>query len=270
MRPLILLLTCCLLLPASAHKARAGSVAYTKTWIRQVVTHVVTVNLNDPKVKVSPAVARKGVGYSEGFGSILSRLQPTAAITGTFFCVRSLIPVGDIVIDGKLVNTECVGTAVCFTADNRVVFRDFGPSAKSYPDSHPAIVCSGPKLVVDGNVYLDPRTEGFRDGGIYRRASRAAIGVTKWNKLLLVSVSRPVYLRKLAWIMKELGAVNAVNLDGGSSTALYCKGRVFNHPARRLTNVILVYDSPDVYAKVKPMLAPLSVVATSTAPQGGG
>jgi exopolysaccharide biosynthesis protein len=270
MRRLMILLVCCLLLPASAHKASAGSVSYTKHWIRQAVAHVVTVDLNDPNVTVSPAVALKGVGHSEGFGSMLSRLHPAAAITGTFFCVRSLIPVGDIVIDGKQVNSGCVGTAVCFTADNRVVFRDFGPSAKTYPDSHPAIVCSGPKLVVDGNVYLDPRTEGFHDGALFRQASRAAIGVTKWNKLLMVTVSRPVYLRKLAWIMKELGAVNAVNLDGGSSTALYCKGRVFNHPARRLTNLILVYDSPDVYAKVKPMFAPLSVVATSSQSQGGG
>lgn len=263
MRRLVPLLTCCVLLAATAIRASAGSVAYTKTWIRGVAAHVISVDLNDPNVKVSPAVARGGVGHSEGFGSMLSRLRPTAAITGTFFCTRSFVPVGDIVVDGKLVNSGCVGTAVCFTADNRVIFRDYGPSMKSYPDTHPAIVCSGPKLVVDGKFYLNPRMEGFHDGGIYRQASRAAIGVTKYNKLLLVTVSHPVYLRKLAWIMKELGAVNAVNLDGGSSTALYCKGRVINHPARRLTNLIVVYDSLEMYAKAKSSLAPIPMVASS-------
>ncbi len=270
MQRLLPLLTCCVLLAAPAHEASAGRIAYTKAWLRGVAAHVVTVDLNDPNVRVSPAVARGGVGHSEVFGSMLSRLRPAAAITGTFFCVRSLVPVGDIVIDGKMINSGRVGTAVCFTVDNRVIFRDFGPSRKSYPDAHPAIVCSGPKLVVDGKFYLNPRMEGFRDGALYRQASRAAIGITKHNKLLMVTVSRPVYLRKLAWIMRELGAVDAVNLDGGSSTALYCKGRVINHPARRLTNLIVVYDNPDMYAKVKPTLAPASEVAASSPAKGGG
>lgn len=269
MQRIPLLLACCLLLPAVALKANAGSVAYTKTWTRGVAAHVITADLNDPNVRVSPAVARRGVGHAEGFGSMLSRLQPSAAITGTFFCVRSLIPVGDIVIDSRLINSGHVGTAVCFTADNTCIFREAGPSSKPDTVVHPAVVCSGPRLVVDGRVYLDPRTEGFHDGALYRQASRVAIGVTKYNKLLMVAVSRPVYLRKLAWIMKELGAVNAVNLDGGSSTALYCNGRVFCHPGRRLTNLIVIYSSPDAYARAKPMLAPPPVLAATSKTQGG-
>jgi hypothetical protein len=116
--------------------------------------------------------------------------------------------------------------------------------------------------VQNGVPYVDPKSEGFHDRGLFRRAVRSAIGITKYNKLLLVTVSRPVYLSRLAKIMKGLGAVNAVNLDGGSSTALCYKGRVFNHPSRRLTNWILIYDSPEVYAKVKNRLSPSPVVST--------
>lgn len=269
MRRIFLLLAACLLLSASAPRVSAGSVVYTKTWIRGVVAHVVTADLNDPNVKVSPAVAKYGIGHSEVFGSMLSRLQPAAAITGTYFCVRSLIPVGDIVIDGQQVNSGCVGTPVCFTSDNLCMIDAPRSSAQQGSSLYQAIVCTGPRLVSHGDVYLDPPSEGFRDRSIYRQASRAAIGVTKNNKLLLVTVNRAVYLRKLAYIMKELGAANAVNLDGGSSTALYCNGRVLSHPARRLTNLIVIYDSPAKYAQVRPILAPSPVVAATQKLQGG-
>lgn len=266
MRRVSEIIVSCLLLSAFVMRADGAqsTVVYTKVWARGVPAHVVTVDLNSPNVKVSPAVARHGVGTSEGFGSMLSRFRPTAAITGTFFCVRSLVPVGDIVIDGKLVNMGCVGTAVCFTSDNTVVFKSGGRSSKSASAGHTAVVCTGPRLVHNGVVYVDPRSEGFRDRALYRKAARTALGITKHNKLLLVAVKRPVYLSKLAQIMRDLGAVNAVNLDGGSSTAMYYKGRVLSHPGRRMTNLLLIYESPEVYAKVKPMLAPLPVVATTS------
>ena len=44
--------------------------------------------------------------------------------------------------------------------------------------------------------------------------------------------------------MKALGANNALNLDGGSSTALYARGRFLSNPARMLTNVLLVTVRP--------------------------
>lgn len=244
--------------------AAAETVVYEKKWMRGVPVHVVTADLNSRSVKVTPAVSKRGVGTSEGFGSMLSRLQPTAAITGTFFCVRSLVPVGDIVIDGRLVNSGSVGTAVCFTDANGVVFCPTGPSSNQMAANHPALVCTGPILVKNGAVRLDPRTEGFRDGGLYRKAARAAIGITANNKLLFVTVTRPIYLRKLAHIMLELGAIDAANLDGGSSTAMYYKGRVLSHPGRRLTNLILIYETTEAYAKAKTELAPSPVVSAAS------
>ena len=35
---------------------------------------------------------------------------------------------------------------------------------------------------------------------------------------------------ELANLMKELGCVNAMNLDGGGSTVMYIKGQVVNKP----------------------------------------
>ena len=244
--------------------ADPGTVTYAKTWMRGVPVHVITADLNSPDVKVTPAVARHGVGTSEGFGSMLSRLRPAAAVTGTFFCMRTLVPVGDIVIDGRLVNSGSVGTPVCFTEHNEVVFSPGGPSSNPAAAMHPALVATGPMLVRNGVVRLDPRSEGFRDGALYRKAARTALGITSNNKLILVAVTRPIYLRKLAHIMLELGTVNAANLDGGGSTALYHKGRVLTHPGRRLTNLVVIYETTEAYAKAKPRLAPSPVVSATS------
>ena len=248
---------------AAGLEANAASpVGYNKRWLRSVPVHVVTVDLNDPNISVSPAMARHGVGTSEGFGSMLSRLRPAAAITGTFFCVKRLFPVGDIVVDDRLVYAGSVGTGVCFTPDNSVVFKPLRGRSKTDWSGYPNVICTGPRLLTDSKVTLYPRGEGFRDRALYRKAHRSALGVTKHKKLLLVTVNRPIYLSKLAHIMRELGAVDAVNLDGGSSTALHYQGKTFSHPNRRLTNLIVIYANQDRFAKIKPQLAPTPIVAS--------
>lgn len=240
----------------------ATNVSYEKRWVQNVTAHVVTANLNSSSVRVSPALAKHGVGTSEGFGSMISRLQPAAAMTGTFFCVRSLIPVGDIVVDGNMLGFGSVGTAICFTADNQVHFKRTRDGHADGWSGYVSVIAGGPRLVNGGLVAVNPRAEGFSDPALFRPAVRSAVGVTKYNKLLLVTVNKPVYLSHMARVMKGLGAVDAINLDGGSSTGLYCKGTVPSHPGRRLTNIIVVYDSLAKYAKVKPALCPEAVIAS--------
>lgn len=238
-------------------------VAYQKLHLRGVYIHLITVDMNDASICVSPALSRKGVGSSETFGSFVSRLNPVAAITGTYFCTRTRIPVGDIVIQGKPVNSGFVGTTVCISANNKVEFKSLQSAREASWSLYPYAISSGPRLVTNGEVGVYPTSEGFHDGAIRRMARRTAIGITKSNKLLLVAVDHAIYLRKLAHIMHDLGAYNAVNLDGGSSTALQCKGRVIIHPARRLTNVIAVYKMNNMAAINKPKLQPISQVIKS-------
>ena len=38
-------------------------------------------------------------------------------------------------------------------------------------------------------------------------------------------------LNELAYLMKELGCVNAMNLDGGGSTVMFVNGQVVNKPS---------------------------------------
>src|SRR5689334_10117360 len=95
--PIYLFLMLLCILTVNAYAA-SGSVTYSKYWMYDTGVHVISINMNDPDVQMTPIVARRGIGTSEGFGSLLSRTKPTAAITGTFFDTRSLHPTGDIVI----------------------------------------------------------------------------------------------------------------------------------------------------------------------------
>jgi len=238
----------------------ASSVAYRKQFLLSVPVHVVYVNLNDRSVKVTVAMSKRGRGSSELASSIVSRTRPTAAVTGTFFDTRSLLPTGDIVIAGVLVHSGCVGPALCVTRDNRARIIPHKFRSRRGRD-YDTILAGGPTLVHDGHIALNPRREGFTDSRIFRPNRRTAAGVTLANKVLLVSVNKPISLHRLARIMLKLGAAEAIMLDGGSSTAMYANGRFILHPARRLTNVLLAYESPEAYRRAAPQLAPTVLTA---------
>ncbi len=67
------------------------------------------------------------------------------------------------------------------------------------------------------------------------RYPRAAIGVGDGRILAVACDGRSsddagVTLAELAQVMLELGARSAMNLDGGGSTSLVCRGRLVNRP----------------------------------------
>jgi len=249
-----LLITSLLLI---CYSAEAGqNIAYSKVFLHGARVHVVAVNLNSPDLKVTVSLTKNGSGSAESFTSMLNRLQPAAAITGTFFCTRNLQPTGDIVIEGMNVHTGVVGTGVCFTADNTVRFLPYRAGHRTGWEGYETVLCAGPTLVRNGSIFLCPRDQGFTDPALFGNKKRTALGTTANNKLMLVVVDKPIQLRTLARIMLELGAVNAVDLDGGSSSALYHEGRTISHPGRKLTNLLVVYGSLTDYYHHRQALAP--------------
>lgn len=97
---------------------------------------------------------------------------------------------------------------------------------------------AGPRLVRDGYLQIPYAWEGFRPS-LYRvRTSRSAVGITRAGKVLLVAVegrnrqNTGMSLVELARLMRDLGAVQAMNLDGGGSATLVVGGRVVNRPER--------------------------------------
>lgn len=104
------------------------------------------------------------------------------------------------------------------------------------------IVSAGPHLVKDGKVIFDPSKSQIKEDKITKaRGQRSAVGITKNNKLLMVTGSN-LNMQELAQIMVQLGATDAMALDGGASSGLYAKGSMITKPGRKLSTVLLVYD----------------------------
>jgi len=108
------------------------------------------------------------------------------------------------------------------------------------------VVNGGPDLIRDGRVSVDVIADGvlheddpafFYTWGI-KRNPRAMVGVDRWGRIILVTADgrRPGYsdglsLLEGARFLRELGAVEAINLDGGGSVSLVVRGRLDNRPS---------------------------------------
>jgi len=111
-------------------------------------------------------------------------------------------------------------------------------------------VGGGPLLIAGGKVVLDPKAEGFRSDVAGGRHARTAVGLRDDGTVVLVAAEgRPngrgpgLTLWELTKLMLKLGAVSAMNLDGGSSTTLVIHDRVVTACAGgspRLVNNALV------------------------------
>ncbi len=232
------------------------SLRFWQTGAAGVPVKVISVNLNDPDVKVSAVMAAQGNGTAEPFRQMISRAQPNVAVTGTFFSLGDLQPVGDIVIDGNLIHFGGMGTALCITPENHaaMVTCQWGRHHDWSP--YDFVVACGPRLLHDGRVALDPRAERFRDKHMLAPNSRIAVGITHGNTLFFVMTHSPIGLGKLARVMQTLGAADAMNLDAGTSTGFYYNGATLAKPGRKLTNMIVVYGRRDRYEHALGQLVP--------------
>lgn len=218
----------------------ADSVVLESRSVRGALVSLITVDLNDATMKVGIGLPARGISHAETFGSFINRNNPLAAVTGTYFDTRTYVPTGSIVVGGKLVHESNIGTAVCFTSGNKVRFISAKRGEACDLSGAECAVRTGPRLLAGGAYALNPRPEGFRHPGLYGARTRMVLGVTANNKLLLVSVRTPVTFGRAASIMRTLGAMDAVCLDGGTSSAMYFKGRIVRQPGRLLTNLIEV------------------------------
>jgi len=132
----------------------------------------------------------------------------------------------------------------------------------------PEAVGGGPRLLVNGQVSVNWAAEGFDAGFAGGLNPRTAVGASRdGHRLFLVTVdgrqnfSRGVSLSGMAAILKRYGAWNAINLDGGGSTALAANGLMVSSPQgdgseRPVADMLLVYSTrakqPDAPAVADP------------------
>ena len=94
--------------------------------------------------------------------------------------------------------------------------------------------CFGPGLVVDGEAITD-LSKVTMDNGKGKKTQRIAIGQTGPLSYLILTCEGPENpgsvgfdLLQMAALCKELGCINAYNLDGGSSSTVAMRGEKIN------------------------------------------
>lgn len=190
------------------------------------------------------------VGYSEKMpvsgettSSIARRNNAVAAINGGGFTDNGWVgtggsPMGYIIHKGEVIYNQSGSEKVrmdtaAFTEDGMLIVGMHSiEELKKYNVKEG--ISFGPPLVVNGKPTI---TTG--DGG-WGIAPRTAIGQRKNGEVLFLVVdgrsieSVGATLKDVQDILIKYGAVNAVNLDGGSSTTMFFNGEVINKPADRL------------------------------------
>lgn len=113
------------------------------------------------------------------------------------------------------------------------------------------IVGGVPQLIKNGKIEITWEQEKSSKSFVETRHPRTAIGKLKDGRALLVTVdgrsetSAGMSLQELAEMLLEMGAIDAMNLDGGGSTTMFLDGKVVNKPSdkegeRPVSDAILV------------------------------
>lgn len=117
-------------------------------------------------------------------------------------------------------------------------------------NNYPNIIAGGPLLMVNNQIVLDGKAEQFTPAFIGQTASRSAVILTQRGTLMLVAShnragGKGPSLIEWSQILRNLGAVSALNLDGGSSTGLYLGGNLVDRSpltAAKVHNGLGLFD----------------------------
>jgi len=211
-------------------------------------------------------------GQLAGFSLVGGTLE----VAPSFSCSVRLLPTGGISFDGDetgLVSDYVVDTAICAEeslarnggvvltappatdeATQLLALASGTPMRLRWSFGWPGVldVVGGmPVLVQDGQVVAETCSSSF-----CRRNPRTGIGYTAGGGVILVVIDgrRPKWsvgasLGEFAQIMRDLGAIQALNLDGGGSSTMVVEDEVVNRPSddrlRNISNAVLVLPGPD-------------------------
>ena len=199
---------------------------------------------------------------TETFGKELNSI---AAINGTFFDIKNGGSVDYIKLNGSVVNDNKLDknnkrarhqqAAVVIENGSLAIKKWDGTTNWEQSLTEKEVMNSGPLLMYNQQLE-DLDTTAFTK----LRHPRSAVGVKADGKVILLTVdgrqenSAGMSLPELTKLMKWLGCVSAINLDGGGSTTLWISSApengVVNYPSdnkkwdhqgtRKVANVILL------------------------------
>lgn len=241
--------------PSSKVAPYAKPVRMISRTISGIPIYLAAIDLSDPETFISVGLANRASQANsarstrgdEAFVNFVRRHQAAVTMSGTFFSMDAQKRVmGNLVSGGEFLKYspwENYGTTLGVKSGNQLEMITARTDGKPKWQKHWFSLTAGPRLLRQGKISIQPKREGFADPAVMGSAVRSAIGfLPNRKKLLHVTFTRPVSLKKEAEIMQALGCWEAMNLDGGTSLALAKGNRILRGARRNLTNVITIYD----------------------------
>jgi len=241
--------------PVKKIRGRSNPVKFEKKKIDGVPLYLTTVDLKDYDTYISVLLPHnateansKEVSYgAESFESFVAGHKGAVLINGTFFSKdKEQRVMGNMVSDGKVLKYsrfENYGTTLGIRADNKLEMVTARAEGQPQWDKHWFSLTCGPRLLRQGEIWVFPEFEGFKDPHVLTVGPRQAIGYpASKDKIYIVSFLLGLSLEREAELMRKLGCIEAMNLDGGASRALAHNGSIVMKAGRPLTNVLIVYD----------------------------
>ena len=143
------------------------------------------------------------------------------------------VPHGIVISDGKLIanNSKATGSGglIGFNKENKLILSRISASQALKQGIRDA-VDFGPFLIVNG------KSSFINGNGGWGEAPRTAIGQRADGIVLLLVIdgrqvgSMGADMNDLTRVMLDYGAINAANLDGGTSTAMSLNGEIVSNP----------------------------------------
>ncbi|TAE54840.1 MAG: phosphodiester glycosidase family protein [Nostocales cyanobacterium] len=241
---------------ALALPSHAQTVQVKKQKFNGISCYQTIVDLTDPDTFITIGLANNATfantmqktSGDEDFQKLVARSRAAVVANGTFFAKNAQKTVmGNMVGGGKFLKYsqwENFGTTLGLRAGNKPEMVTARVDGKPEWDQHWFSLTCGPRLLRNGEIWLKPDVEGFKDPHVLGSGARTAIGFPEDGKrLFLVNFDVNLTLQREAQVMKAMGCYEAMNLDGGASKALAANGKILVPAGRKLTNVIVVYDA---------------------------
>ena len=213
---------------------------------KNISVNVVNVNLLAPDTSLHVELAKDQLGSVAPLSSIAKAHNAKVAINGNYFDAYSnnsyRTVYNGLVMNGQKVKVFDQKFSVFYVLKNGEVGILSGAKFMDlYNEGNVQEAFQvGPRLVTNGVITVDPVAEGFSSHKILSSpGARSAIGILPNRQLVFVTTAGAT-VQQLASVMKQLGAVDAMNSDGGASSGLYVNGSYITTPGRNIAVALLV------------------------------
>ena len=203
--------------------------------IRQHDTNIIVarVKIVDPSQIRTTMATRYGATGTVLPDRLSKRVNAVLAVNGDFFSYNST---GYLVRQGHRYRDKTTTTNDVLIIDDKgdftIIVDPTEEKVKSFPGTIINSFNFGPALVVDGEII---HTTKMMNIGLEKETQRMGVGQVGPLEYVLAATEGPenegsdgLTIAEFAQLMKDLGAVQAYNLDGGSSSAMMLGGEKIN------------------------------------------